>query len=195
MTDAFFRQTLELTHGPVTVRTLRVPDGESLRALADDPVIWAYNPVYRGAADFDAYFDDLLRQRYLQQRYPFVVVENGRIAGTTRFANISFVDRRLEIGWTWLGQHARGSGLNRTVKYLLLKHLFEELGFERVEFKCDARNTASRAALGRIGAVEEGVFRSHIHLTHLPRRDTVWFSILRAEWPGLCGTVFAGLTK
>jgi RimJ/RimL family protein N-acetyltransferase len=99
------------------------------------------------------------------------------------YGNLSEPDRRLEIGWSWLGSDFRGRGINRWVKFLLLEHAFEDLGAERVEFKTDVLNLQARAGLRNIGAVEEGVLRSFNPMPDGRRRDAIYYSILRAEWP------------
>ena len=118
---------------------------------------------------------------------PFATIDraSGQVAGSTRFANIDLANRRVEIGWTWLGRRFQRTAINTEVKYLMLRHAFESMGCNRVELKTDALNQRSRAAIRRIGAVEEGILRAHM-LTHSGRfRDTVYFSILSNEWPGV----------
>jgi RimJ/RimL family protein N-acetyltransferase len=99
------------------------------------------------------------------------------------YGNLSEPDRRLEIGWSWLGAEFRGAGINRWAKYLLLRHAFEVLAAERVEFKTDVLNLPARRALSNIGAVGEGTLRSFNPMPGGRRRDAVFYSVLRAEWP------------
>jgi RimJ/RimL family protein N-acetyltransferase len=109
--------------------------------------------------------------------------DSGQIVGSTRYANISARDGRLEIGWTWIGKAWQRSPVNTEAKYLMLHHAFEVLGCTRVELKTDGLNEKSRAAILRIGAKQEAVLRKHT-LTYSGRiRDTVYFSILDTEWP------------
>jgi RimJ/RimL family protein N-acetyltransferase len=91
--------------------------------------------------------------------------------------------RRVEIGGTWYGREYQRSPVNTECKLLLLSHAFETLKTIRVEFKTDALNEKSRNALGRIGAVQEGIFRKHLVVASGRIRDTVYFSILDTEWP------------
>ncbi len=118
---------------------------------------------------------------------PFAVISKaaGRAIGSTRYANIDKANRRLEIGWTWYGRAFQRTAVNTETKYLLLQHAFETLGCIRVEFKTDVLNERSRRALLRIGAKEEGVFRRHMILADGRVRDTVYFSIIDSEWPGV----------
>jgi RimJ/RimL family protein N-acetyltransferase len=119
-----------------------------------------------------------------KSRLPFTIIDkkSGAIAGSTSFGNISFRDKRLEIGWTWIAKDYQGKGINDQIKYLMMEYAFGTLGFERVEFKTDVLNTFSRRALLRIGATEEGILRNHMLMTHNRRRDTIYYSVLRSEW-------------
>ena len=123
--------------------------------------------------------------RRLGEAIPFaiVLIDTGQAIGSTRYGNIDRGNRRLEIGWTWIGRAWWRTGVNTECKLLLLQHAFEVLGCARVELKTDTLNRRSRAALLRIGATEEGSLRKHI-LTESGRwRDTVYYSILDDEWP------------
>ena len=115
---------------------------------------------------------------------PFVTrLRDGQVAGSTRYANISVRDGRLEVGWTWIGKPWQRSAVNTEAKLLMLRHAFEDLGCTRVELKTDGLNEKSRSAILRLGAKQEGIFRRHM-LTYSGRiRDTVYFSILDNEWP------------
>ncbi len=117
-------------------------------------------------------------------QFPFTLIENGknRVAGSSRFLNIRPEHRSVEIGWTWLGQDWQRTGVNTEAKLLLLRCAFERLGCIRVEFKTDARNLRSQAALERIGATREGVLRQHMIVQGGFRRDSVYFSVIDSEW-------------
>jgi len=109
----------------------------------------------------------------------------GEIVGGTGFWARDVQHRRVEIGATWVARsHQRGE-VNTRAKLLLLEHAFGRLGCLRVEFKTDARNEKSRAALLRIGAREEGTLRHHMLLHDGSHRDSVYFSILDDEWPSV----------
>jgi RimJ/RimL family protein N-acetyltransferase len=98
---------------------------------------------------------------------------------------IAAAHRRLEIGWTWLGPDARGTGANGEAKLLLLEHAFERLGAMRVEFKTDALNVRSRAALEGIGARFEGIARRHMLIADGRVRDSAWYAIVEDDWPAV----------
>jgi len=116
---------------------------------------------------------------------PFATVErsSGCAVGSTRFAAIDPVNRRVEIGWTWVAPPWQRTPINTEAKYLMLRHAFEELGCIRVELKTNSLNTRSRNAILRIGAKEEGVFRNHMINDDGTIRHTVYYSIIDSEWP------------
>ena len=118
---------------------------------------------------------------------PFVAVHlaSGRVAGATRYLNVSLKDRGLEIGGTWYGLDYQRTAVNTECKYLLLKHAFETLGAIRVQLKTDARNLRSQKAIERIGAVKEGILRKHMILPDGYIRDSVFYSIVDSEWEGV----------
>ena len=118
---------------------------------------------------------------------PFAIIDRAtdEPIGSTRYGSIALADRRLEIGWTWYAVSHQRTAANTESKLLLLTHAFEHVGVVRVEFKTDALNAKSRAAIVRLGAVEEGTFRKHMQTVSGRVRDTVYFSILDTEWPAV----------
>lgn len=110
---------------------------------------------------------------------------SGRIAGSTRFMRASPVDKRVEIGFTFLGASWQKTALNTEAKLLMLTHAFEHLGMNRVELLTDYLNSNSRRAILRLGAKEEGILRSHRIMPDGRVRDSVMYSILKHEWPGV----------
>jgi RimJ/RimL family protein N-acetyltransferase len=118
---------------------------------------------------------------------PFAIIDRatGRAVGSTRFGNFEPAHRRVEIGWTWLGTPWQRTAFNTEAKYLLLMHAFESLDLNRVEFKTDVVNERSRNAILRLGAVEEGVLRRHMVMRNGRVRDSVYYSIVAAEWPAV----------
>jgi RimJ/RimL family protein N-acetyltransferase len=105
--------------------------------------------------------------------------------GSTRLANVEPAHRRAEIGWTWVAAPWQRTAVNTEAKLLLLGHAFDAMGCQRVELKTDALNARSRAAIARLGAVEEGTLRHHMITESGRVRDTVYFSILAGEWPAV----------
>ena len=116
-----------------------------------------------------------------------------QIVGSTRFGAIAPEHRRVEIGWTFVGRNWQRGPVNTAAKLLLLTHAFERLNCLRVELKTDSRNAASRTAIRRIGAVEEGTFRRHLICADGHFRDTIYFSIIAEEWTTVKDQLQAGL--
>jgi RimJ/RimL family protein N-acetyltransferase len=145
---------------------------------------WMPQPV-RTPEEMRAFIETALAWQAAGTALPFATVEKatGRAVGSTRFGNIDRVNRHVEIGWTWLGLEWQRTAANTEAKYLMLRHAFETWQCLRVEFKTDALNERSRQALLRIGAKEEGIFRSHIITASGRIRDSVYYSIIASEWP------------
>lgn len=112
-------------------------------------------------------------------------VSDGAIVGSTRYLNIDGPNKRLEIGFTWYRPDTWASAVNPSCKLLLFAHAFDRLGANRVELKCDARNMRSRAAIAKLGAKQEGIFRKHMIVLEGHIRDTVYFSVIDDEWPSV----------
>lgn len=184
-----------LENGHVLLRPLQPADREPLRAIAFDPQIWRYFVVrVETDADFDAFFDAALADQEAGRRVVYIIVDKGtgRTAGSMSFFNMSEKDGRLEIGWSWLGRDFQGKGINRWAKFLMLEHAFEHMGAERVEFKTDRLNAQARHGLLNIGAREEGTLRSFNPMPDGRRRDAVYYSVLRPEWPSVREQLLAG---
>jgi RimJ/RimL family protein N-acetyltransferase len=181
---------------PVTLEGTRVrlePLGlerhfEGLVAIALDPDLWRWTlNAVATPEDLRAYLDTALEEQAAGRSLPFATVDvaSGRIAGCTRFGNIAPRDRKVEIGWTWVGRPFQRSHVNTAAKYLMLRHAFEVWGCVRVELKTNVLNRRSRDAMLRIGCQEEGVLRKHSISERGVPRDTVYYSILDDEWPGV----------
>ncbi|MEO6068976.1 MAG: GNAT family N-acetyltransferase [Chitinophagaceae bacterium] len=185
--DFDFTQQIILEDERVQLAPMKREDVEELKNVAlQDPSIFRYSlSQITDAMSVQHYVENALAERESKFRYPFVLFDKqqNKIAGSTSMAAISNKDKRLEIGWTWLGPSFQRSGLNRHCKYLLLQYAFEQLEFERVELKTDERNMQSRTAIANIGGQQEGIFRSHSLMPDGHRRNTVYFSILKNEWP------------
>lgn len=177
-----------LTGERVRLVPLSLDHLDDLVRVGLDPAIWALSVArptdrvgietwLRGSLDSAAAGIDV----------PFATIDvaSGRAVGSTRFMSIVPDHRRLEIGWTWLGTEFQRTGLNREAKYLQLTHAFESLGANRVEFKTDARNDRSRAALLGIGATFEGIFRRHMIMPTGPLRDSAYYSVIAEDWPSV----------
>lgn len=153
-----------------------------------DAELWRWTTTkIQSPQQMNTYIDAALRAQREGTALPFATIERatGRVVGSTRFANIDEANRRGEIGWTWVARPWQRTRINTEAKYLMLRHAFESLGWIRVELKTDSLNERSRAAILRIGAKEEGVFRNHMICDSGRIRHTVYFSIIDSEWPAV----------
>jgi RimJ/RimL family protein N-acetyltransferase len=169
-------------------------------AAAADPALYQWSPVPQGKAAAAAYVDTALAWRDAGSAVPFAIVRasDGVVIGSTRFWNVErwswppghvrhgrpFPDA-CEIGYTWFTRSAIRTAANTESKLLMLTHAFEVWHVLRVCFHTDARNQRSRAALERIGGKCEGVLRAHRMAADYTARDSVRYSIVAAEWPGV----------
>ena len=146
---------------------------------------WMHYDASESRETFHAWIEDALAASEAGSEGAFATVDagTGEPIGSTRYLALRPEHRGLEIGWTWLNPVAWRTGANVEAKLLMLAHAFDELGCMRVEFKTDARNDRSRTALERIGATFEGVFRNHMLMPGIGRRDSAYFSITDDEWP------------
>src|SRR6266699_893747 len=159
-----------------------------LAAVSLDEELWRWIPTpVRTPEEMAAYIEAALNEQERGLALPFAIVEKatGRASGSTRYANIDRTHRRVEIGWTWVAREWQRTSINTEAKYLLLRHAFETLGCMRVELKTDSLNERSRAAILRIGAREEGIFRNHMITAGGRIRHSVYFSIIDSEWPAV----------
>ena len=151
-----------------------------------DEDLWRLTTIQvRTPDDMRVFIEDALRQEKEGTVMPFATVENatGRIAGSTRYLNIDFKNRRVEIGSTWVARPWQRTIVNTEAKYLMLRHAFETMGCIRAELKTDMLNERSQKAILRLGAKQEGIFRKHMVVDGGRIRDTVYFSIIDSEWP------------
>jgi RimJ/RimL family protein N-acetyltransferase len=196
---ALARRPLQLE--PVVLRGRHVrlePLGlQHVAALAEagaDPAIWTWYPQRNDTPEaMQVFVQTALDWQAAGTALPFVQIDvpSGRLIGSTRLVMVDAPNRRAEIGWTWLTPSFQRTAANTESKLLLLRHAFETLGLVRVEFKTDSLNLASRRALARIGATEEGVFRNHMIVQGGRLRHSVYFSVIDSDWPA----VKAGLER
>ncbi|HXU53377.1 MAG TPA: GNAT family protein [Casimicrobiaceae bacterium] len=157
------------------------------RAAADGELHDLWFTSVAEPAKMQDYVKAALAMRDEQGAMPFVarLAAGGDIVGTTRFFNVDAKNRRLEIGHTWYAKRVQRTGFNTECKLLLLTHAFEALSCIAVEFRTHWFNFASRAAIARLGAKQDGVLRNHQVLADGSKRDTVVFSIIDNEWPAV----------
>lgn len=172
----------------VTLEPLEAKHFPALMEIAtNSPEAFAMTSTPTSAEEGEAYFSEALRGFAQGTAQPYAIrhSESGCLIGTTRIHELDRRNRRCSIGYTWLDPKHHGNGSNIESKYLLLRHAFEELGVNRVQFQVDLRNGPSRRALERLGAQEEGRLRSHLLAKDGSYRTTVIYSIVAEEWEAI----------
>lgn len=186
------RELIPLVVPPVTLEgravrlePLRREHAVALASICEDEVFEFTSQVLRTQAELETYIATAEEAAGRGTEQPFFIRdgETGAPLGTTRYMTISRNDRNLEIGHTWLGRRAWRTRVNTECKFLLLRHAFEQLRVMRVQFKTDARNARSRAAIERLGAKFEGILRSHMLVRGGVVRDSAYYSVIDTEWP------------
>jgi len=178
---------LVLETSKALLRPIEQNDYETfLRLAKQDEEMWKYFSLKLGdEAQLRKWMEMAFNDKKAETRRPFTIIHKatGQIAGSSSMGNISYHDLRLEIGWSWLGKEFRGTGLNKHAKFLMMRYAFEEMNFERVEFKTDVLNARARQGLKNVGGIEEGILRSHMTMWNNRRRSSIYYSVLKDEWP------------
>ena len=180
-------ETPVLEGGGVRLEPLTREHLPALEAIAFDPSIWRYMIFWiTTPQDLSAWVERAFTE---PDTLAWVTIlrahagEPDRIVGATRFLDLNFTHRTVEIGNTWLAEPYRGTRVNTEAKLLQLAYAFDTLGINRVSFKTHVANRRSQAALKAIGAKLEGTFRNHYIMPDCSLRDSNWYSIIRSEWP------------
>ncbi|HKP53920.1 MAG TPA: GNAT family protein [Chloroflexia bacterium] len=170
----------------VRVELLSVDHAPELWEVAD-PGLFPYMWTWADVSSVDAFRSNIKALLSIPDWCSFAIVsqETGKAIGTTSYLEIRPAHRGLEIGSTWIGRAYHGTLVNPENKYLLLRHAFETLGAIRVQLKTDGRNLHSQAAIAKLGAKLEGTLRKHVVMPDGFLRDTVMYSIIDDEWPGV----------
>ena len=171
----------------VRLEPLQRGHAEGIAAAAADGKLWElwFTNVPR-PGEGDAWIDGALAKQAAGEQVAFSVRDaDGRIVGSTRYYELLPDTPRLCIGYTWYARSVQRTGLNTEAKLLLLGHAFETLGCASVGFHTSTHNAASRAAIARLGAKEEGILRQHLRHRDGSLRDSVCFSVLDGEWPAV----------
>ena len=196
-TANFFDQEIILEDDRARLEPLTEKHFDALMAIAlSNSDIWKFTLAnIIDEKSFTTYFNTALKERENKTSYPFAMFDKkeNRYVGCTRYANISFKDKRLEIGWTWIDPLLQGSGINKHNKFLMLQFAFETLNLNRVELKTAGTNLKSQRAMEKIGAVREGVLRKHSINDVGVTRDTVYYSFINDDWPFIKETIFKEL--
>jgi N-acetyltransferase len=183
-----FIEPVTLTGTHASIEPLEPGHEQALERAAADGELWRlwYTSV-APPGKMGQYIATALDMRKRLDAMPFVIREraSGEIVGCTRYFNVDAAHRRLEIGHTWYAKRVQRGPINTECKLLLLAHAFEKLDCIAVEFRTHWFNHASRTAIARLGAKQDGVLRNHQVSTDGSRRDTVVFSIIDGEWPAV----------
>lgn len=162
---------------------------EGLYEAGREPSIWTWltRGPFESLDDARVWVDRAMQDSRGGKEMPFAIIDarSGKAVGSTRFLDIRPASLGVEIGWTWLTPAAQRTAINTECKFMLLSHAFDTWGCGRVQLKTDLRNLRSQAAIERIGGVREGVLRKHMLTQNGHIRDTVMYSILAEEWPGV----------
>ena len=168
------------------LRPLQLSDTEHLNTFANnEPDLWTYSLQNAGSESaMKQYIEKALLAREQGKGYPYIVFDKVKqqYAGTTRLYDIDLSNKCLSLGYTWYGKDFQGTGLNKHCKYLLFEFVFEQMGFERIEFRLDSLNARSMNAIKGLGCTLEGVLRSNSYRPDGSRRDSAVLSILKEEW-------------
>jgi RimJ/RimL family protein N-acetyltransferase len=194
--NKFFPPTFSLETPRVILRLLDPSDLPSLSLLAKDKEIWNYfTNDLSDDLSLAQWIAIALDERRVGKRMPFTIIDRDTklISGSTSYGNISFHDKRVEIGWTWLGTAHMGTGVNRHAKFAMLSFALEVMKMERVEVKTDNLNEQAKKALLKIGMKPEGVLRSHMQMHSNRRRDSIYYSIIKDEWEEVKALFFGDL--
>jgi len=165
---------------PLTIGNFR----ELIRVASEEKLV-QYSPSdIESTASLQNYVEIAIKQKNAGTSIPFIIFDkiNQRYAGSTRYMNINVRNKVLEIGSTWIGREFHGTGLNTQMKFLLLNHAFNKMNFEKVEFRVDERNIASRKAVEKLGCSLEGILRKNVYLLDGFKRNTCCYGLLKEEW-------------
>ncbi|WP_177192107.1 GNAT family N-acetyltransferase [Chitinophaga arvensicola] len=175
------------------LQPLQLEHVDALLPVALDPSLWTVQLTkLETREDLEKYIRKALADREAGVSMPFAIFdkEANRFAGSTRYMEMVLPHKRVEIGSTWITPALHGSGLNKAMKFAMLQHAFEVMELNRVEFKTDELNTQSRNAILSLGCTQEGIFRRHMITSTGRVRNTVYFSLVKEEWPEVKQRVF-----
>jgi N-acetyltransferase len=179
-------QPIELEGHGVRLEPLAAAHGDALRAAARDGRLWElwFTAVPEPGKE-DAYIAAALEGQQAGHMLPWVVrdIASQNIIGSTRYHDIVPAVDRVEIGYTWYSKSWQRTHVNTACKLLLFQHAFEKVGCAVVGLRTDNFNFASQRAIERLGAKKDGVIRHHQARRDGSARDSVMYSVLKAEWP------------
>jgi RimJ/RimL family protein N-acetyltransferase len=181
----------------IVLRPLDRADGPAIVAAAADGQLWdLFYTSIPSEATIAAYLDTAEHERAIGRALPLVVIHkaSGKLVGATRFMRMHKADRRVEIGTTFYAQSVHRTAVNTEAKLLMLRHAFEVLSCQCVQFRTDHLNQASQRAIERLGAKRDGMLRGH-RIMNGRVRDTIVYSILAQEWDGVARNLQLRLSR
>lgn len=182
-----------LTTTDVRLRLLQKSDIPALLEAAQEQDVWRwFTTDLSDKSRMETWVGKQLEKHKVGTTIPLTIehLKSGKIAGSSSYMNIMEEDLCLEVGTTWIGKEFHGTGINYHMKYAMLHHAFDVWSFERVELRTDALNVRSRRAIEKIGANYDGMFKNHRFNKEGGRRDSVIYSILKQDWPGIRTSIF-----
>ena len=182
--ENFFSSKIVLENEFLMIQPLSEEHIGEIETISYSNELGEFGKRVKNRNDLEYYFEYCTNSRKNKELYPFFISRKHDKAplGITMFGNISFPNKRLEIGWTWLGEQYQGKGINFQCKKLLLDYCFEDLKMRRVEFKVDVKNIKSQKAVEKLGAVKEGLLRNYNIQSYGESEGTYVYSILKEEW-------------
>ena len=181
-----FASDIILENERVLLRPLQISDGSLLmHYVKEEPELWKYSlAAINNTSDLENYIQTAIEARENKTAYAFIVFDKllNTYVGCTRFYDMQLAYQTTQLGYTWYSKKCWGTKLNENCKFLLLQFAFDQMGFERIEFRADNNNKRSIAAMQKIGCTIEGVLRNHLPKPDGTRRDSIILSILKEEW-------------
>jgi len=184
---------IPLSDQRILLEPLREVHIDQMLPLSGDMDIWRwYTSDLSDPEDLKSWMTDRLKESEKGQKMSYAVIlkEKSKVIGSSSYGHIDWKEKCIEIGWTWLGKSYIGAGLNKHMKFLMLKHAFEVMDIERLELRTDETNIRSRKAMEKIGATHDGTLRNHRTTQGGRRRNTVIYSILKPEWSDIKISIF-----
>ena len=181
-----FTKEIILENERLLLRPLLLTDCSLLaHYVEEEPELWNYSlAAIHNSSDLENYIQTAIEARGNKTSYAFIVFDKllNDYVGCTRFYDIQLAFQTIQIGYTWYSKKCWGTKLNEHCKYLLLEYAFDQMNFERVEFRADNSNKRSIAAMQKIGCTIEGILRNHLPMPNGKRRDSIVLSILKEDW-------------
>lgn len=182
--DSLFSSQIVLENDFLILKPLLDEHINVIETISYSDKLGEFGKRVKNRSDLEYYFDYCFKSKQKKELYPFLILkkQSDQPLGITMLGNISFPNKRLEIGWTWLGESYHGTGINFQCKKLLLDYCFKQLEMRRVEFKVDIKNIRSQKAVEKLGATKEGLLRNYNIQSYGESKGTYIYSILRDEW-------------